>query len=284
MTKIVSYGMGRIGGEAAYIAAISGFADELVLYDIKKEVINAQMLDIQHAVDIPISTNPEEIKDADYCIFSAGFSRSPDIKTRADLFDKNLPIAKEAAKMLRGFSGKLVVTSNPMDVFTWYFAKCSGMNEDQVVGFGGLLDSRRFTLALHNIGIKENGLVIGEHGDHQVPLFSQLETGHIDLSLREQILKDLQGSSMPIIKGKGGTVFGPAYHIASMIESIEHGREIICSVPVNGAYGIDGCAMNLPVKVTRNSIKINESLKLDDWEMDKLINAAEFLQELCARI
>lgn len=283
MTKVAAYGMGRIGSEAAYISAINGFADELVVYDIMPEVLNAQRLDILHATDIPVSTNVSEMKDADYCLVSAGYSRSPNVKTRADLFDKNLPIAKEVAETLKGFSGKLIIATNPMDVFAWYFAKHAGFDEDQVVGFGGLLDSRRFSLALSSMGIKENGMVIGEHGENQVPLFSQISVDVPEI-VREEVLTGLRGSSMPVIKGKGGTVFGPAYHIASMMEKIEKGEEIVCSLPANGAYGIDGCSIGLPAKVTKSGSKINENLKLDDWEMKKLTAAADFLSGLCRRV
>lgn len=275
--------MGRIGGEAAYISAVNGFADELVIHDIMPEFLHAQKLDLMHGADIPISTNIEDMKDADYCIFSAGYSRSPNVKTRADLFDKNLPIAREAAEQLKGFSGKLIVITNPMDVFTWYFAKHAGLDEGQVVGFGGLLDSRRFTVALSSMGIKEEGMVLGEHGENQVPIFSKLSID-VPEAVREEVLLGLRGSSMPVIKGKGGTVFGPAYHIANMMQKIEKGEEFICSLPANGAYGIDGCSIGLPAKVTRNGAKINENLKLDDWETAKLNAAAEFLTGLCRRV
>ncbi len=283
MVKVAAFGMGRIGGEAAYISAVNGFADELVIYDIMPEFLHAQKLDLMHGADIPISTNIADMKDADYCIFSAGYSRSPNVKTRADLFDKNLPIAREAAELLKGFSGKLIVITNPMDVFTWYFAKHAGLDEGQVVGFGGLLDSRRFTVALSSMGIKEEGMVLGEHGENQVPLFSKLSVD-VPEAVREEVLLGLRGSSMPVIKGKGGTVFGPAYHIVNMMQKIEKGEEFICSLPANGAYGIDGCSIGLPAKVTPNGAKINENLKLDDWETEKLNAAAEFLAGLCRRV
>ena len=283
MVKVAAFGMGRIGGEAAYISAVNGFADELVIYDIMPEFLHAQKLDIMHARDIPISTNISDMKDADYCIFSAGYSRSPNVKTRADLFDKNLPIAREAAELLKGFSGKLIVITNPMDVFTWYFAKHAGLDEGQVVGFGGLLDSRRFTVALSSMGIREEGMVLGEHGENQVPVFSNLSVD-VPEAVREEVLLGLRGSSMPVIKGKGGTVFGPAYHIFNMMQKIEKGEEFICSLPANGAYGIDGCSIGLPARVTRDGAKINENLKLDDWETAKLNAAAEFLTGLCRRV
>lgn len=283
MTKVAAFGMGRIGGEAAYLSAVTGFADELVVYDIMPEFLHAQKLDLMHGADVPVSTNIADMKDADYCIFSAGYSRSPNVKTRADLFDKNLPIAREAAEHLKGFSGKLIVITNPMDVFTWYFAKHAGLDEGQVVGFGGLLDSRRFTVALSSMGIEEEGMVLGEHGENQVPLFSKLSVD-VPEAVREEVLLGLRGSSMPVIKGKGGTVFGPAYHILSMMQKIEKGEEFVCSLPANGAYGIDGCSIGLPARVTKDGAKINENLKLDDWEMGKLNAAAEFLAGLCRRV
>jgi len=283
MTTVAAFGMGRVGGEAIYLSAITGFADELVLYDINKELLEAQKLDIQHSVDISVSTDKKDLKNADYCIFSAGFSRSPDVKTRADLFDKNLPIARESSEILKGFSGKIIVLTNPMDVFTWYFAKKAGFEEHQVVGFGGLLDSRRFSLALSNMGIQENAMVLGEHGENQVPIFSNLSM-NVPIAVREEILKGLRGASMPVIKGKGGTVFGPGYHILKMMENIEHGREMVCSVPANGAYGHNDCSLGLPVKVTKNAIKIDESLHFDDWEKEKLDKAAEFISGLCRRV
>lgn len=283
MTSVACLGTGRIGGECAYVSALSGFADELVLYDIDSKLCFSQKLDIIHAKEIPVSTNQNDIKDADYCIFSAGYSRSPNVKTRADLFDKNLPIAKEAAELLKGFSGKLIVVTNPMDVFTWYFAKKTSLDEDQVLGFGGLLDSQRFNISLHSAGISESGIVIGEHGENQVPVFSKLNT-YVPISVREEILKGLRGSSMPIIKGKQGTVFGPAYHIVEMMKSIKSGKRIVCSLPADGAYGIEGCSIGLPAAVSENGSKIDESLKLDDWETQKYKAAAEFLTELCKRV
>ncbi len=283
MTIVACLGVGRIGGEVAYVSALRKFVDELVLFDISEPLQHAQKLDIIHGMDIPISTNTADLKDADYCIFSAGYSRSPGIKTRADLFDKNLPIAKESAELLKGFSGKLIVVTNPMDVFTWYFAKQSGLEESQVVGFGGLLDSRRFTVALRSMGIEAEGQVLGEHGEHQVPLFSSLGID-VPIPVREEILKGLLGSSVPVIKGKAGTVFGPAYHIVSMMERIEKGKKIICSLPSNGAYGIEDCSIGLPAVVTRSGAKIDESQRLDPWEQEKLHDAAEFLKGLCRRV
>ncbi|MDR3101644.1 MAG: lactate dehydrogenase [Methanocalculaceae archaeon] len=284
MTLLACLGTGRIGGEVAFLAAALNLADEIILHDIYKPVLTAQKLDITHAMDIPVSTDPRRLRDADFCIFSAGAARTPDIKTRADLFDANLPVVQEAAEMLSGFGGHLIVVTNPVDAFTWYFTEHTGLAEDQVLGFGGLLDSRRFAVALAFYGISGDARVLGEHGNHQVPVFSRLDI-NVPITIREQILAEICGSSMPIIKGKTGTVFGPAHHICSMIKDIaaDSHRLATCSVPANGAYGIDGCALGLPVILGKCGAAIDDSWELDAWEDAKLQGAASFLGDLCRR-
>ncbi|HJK03956.1 MAG TPA: lactate dehydrogenase, partial [Methanocorpusculum sp.] len=208
MTVLACLGAGRIGGEVAFLAAALGLADEIILHDMYEPVLTAQKLDITHAMDIPVSCDTKRLRDADFCVFSAGAARTPDIKTRADLFDANLPVAREAAELLTGFGGHLIVVTNPMDVFTWYFAKHTGLAQEQVLGFGGLLDSRRFSLALASAGVAGDARVLGEHGEHQVPIFSRLGIDVPEM-VREEILTTIRGSSMPVIKGKSGTIFGP---------------------------------------------------------------------------
>ncbi|MCZ0862734.1 malate dehydrogenase [Methanocorpusculum vombati] len=285
MTVLACLGAGRIGGEVAFLAAALGLADEIILHDMYEPVLTAQKLDITHAIDIPVSCDTKRLRDADYCVFSAGAARTPEIKTRADLFDANLPVAREAADMLSGFGGHLIVVTNPMDVFTWYFAKHTGLAQEQVLGFGGLLDSRRFSLALASAGVTGDARVLGEHGEHQVPVFSRLPISVPD-TVREEILADIRGSSMPVIKGKSGTIFGPAWHICSMLNDIrtDSHRLITCSVPADGAYNIDGCALGLPVTLGRNGAAIDDSWTFDHWEETKLREAADYLTGLCRRV
>ncbi|MDU9376580.1 malate dehydrogenase [Methanocorpusculaceae archaeon Sp1] len=285
MTILACLGAGRIGGEVAFLAASLGLADEIILHDMYEPVLTAQKLDLIHAMDITVSTDTKRLRDADFCVFSAGAARTPDIKTRADLFEANLPVAKEATEMLGGFGGHLIVITNPMDAFTWYFAKHTGLAQEQVIGFGGLLDSRRFAVALASCGVRGDARVLGEHGDHQVPIFSRLDID-VPTSVRETILTDICASSMPVIKGKSGTVFGPAYHICSMIKDVttDSHRLITCSIPADGAYGVDGCALGLPATLGKNGAIVDDSWELDAWEEEKLQGAAKFLRDICRRV
>ncbi len=285
MARLAVIGVGRIGGEVAYLAASLGIVDELVLYDSAPDLLRAQVLDLEHTgLPIPISTDSSAIREADICIFSAGLPRNPSIKTRADLLEANLSATRDGIALLKGFSGILVTVTNPMDANNFALCKKSGIGRERCIGFGGQLDSARFGLALRNRGITGFPFVLGEHGEHQVPLFSSLAS-RVENGQREEILAELRGASMEIIRGKGGTVFGPALHLAQLTRIIlKDARELIaCSAVLEGEYGLSGCSLGVPARVGRNGILKIEEWDLDAWETAKMNEAGQFVKDLCTR-
>jgi malate dehydrogenase len=277
--------VGRIGGEVAYMAASLGIVDELVLYDSAPELLKAQVLDLRHTgLDMAISTDKGDIRNADICLFSAGLPRNPSVRTRADLLDANLPATNDCAGMLRGFGGVLITVTNPMDINNFYLCKKAEIPRERCIGFGGQLDSARFGIALRNRNIGGFPFVLGEHGEHQVPVFSRLEEP-VPEPLRNEILTELRGASMEVIRGKGGTVFGPALHMAHLIRMVlKNSRElVICSAVLEGEYGICGCSLGVPARIGSEGIAGIEEWKLDSWEMAKMNEAGAFAGELSAK-
>jgi malate dehydrogenase len=285
MARLAVIGVGRIGGEVAYLAASLGIVDELVLYDSAPDMLRAQVLDLEHTgLQIPISTDTPAIREADICIFSAGLPRNPSVKTRADLLEANLSATRDGIALLKGFSGILVTVTNPMDANNFVLCKKSGIGRERCIGFGGQLDSARFGLALMNRGITGFPFVLGEHGEHQVPLFSSLAS-RVENGQREEILAELRGASMEVIRGKGGTVFGPALHLAHLTRIIlKDARELIaCSAVLEGEYGLSGCSLGVPARVGRSGIRKIEEWELDAWERAKMNEAGQFVKDLCTR-
>jgi malate dehydrogenase len=286
MARLAVVGVGRIGGEVAYLAASLGIIDELVLYDSAPDLLRAQVLDLEHTgLPVPISTDTNSIREADICIFSAGLPRTPSIKTRADLLEANLSATRDGIALLKGFSGILVTVTNPMDANNFMLCKKTGIERERCIGFGGQLDSARFGLALRNRKICGFPFVLGEHGEYQVPLFSSLSSV-VENGLREEILSELRGASMEVIKGKGGTVFGPALHLAQLTRIIlKDERELItCSAVLEGEYGLSGCSLGVPARVGRNGILTIEEWNLDSWERAKMNEAGQFVKDLCTRV
>jgi malate dehydrogenase len=285
MVRLAVMGVGRVGGEVAYLAASLGIVDELVLYDSAPALLNAQVLDLHHTgLATAISTEKTDVKGADICVFSAGLPRDPSIKSRADLLDANLPVARECTACLAGFSGTLITVTNPMDVNNYYMCRTTGIPRERCIGFGGQLDSARFALALAQHGISGFSFVLGEHGEHQVPLFSML-SHDVPEELRNEILTELQGASMEVIRGKGGTVFGPALHIVHLIRMVaENARELVtCSCVLEGEYGIDRCSLGVPARIGRDGIHAIEEWRLDPWESAHMDAAGRSVVELCRK-
>jgi len=285
MVRLAVMGVGRVGGEVAYLAASLGIADELVLYDSAHAHLNAQVLDLrQTGLATAISTERNDLKRSDICVFSAGLPRDPSVKSRADLLDANLPVARECTTCLAGFSGILITVTNPMDVNNYYLCRTTGLPRERCIGFGGQLDSARFALALAKRGITGFSFVLGEHGEHQVPLFSTL-SHYIPEEQRTEILTELRGASMEIIRGKGGTVFGPALHIVNLIRMVaENARELVtCSCVLEGEYGIDGCSLGVPVRIGSDGIHAIEEWRLDAWEKAQMDEAGNAVRELCRK-
>ena len=285
MGRLAIIGVGRIGGDVAYLASAMGIADELVLYDSAQNHLRAQVLDLKHTgLDMTISTDKNNIRDADVCIFSAGLPRNPSVNTRADLLFANLPATGEAAALLAGFSGILITVTNPMDINNYYLCTKAGFPREQCIGFGGQLDSARFGIALRDRNISGFPFVLGEHGEHQVPVFSRLGK-KVGVRQRGEILSELRGASMEVIRGKGGTVFGPALHLIHLVRMVLlDTRELaVCSAVLEGEYGISGCSLGVPVIIGNEGIRRIEEWPLDSWEQKKMDDAGRFAQELCRK-
>lgn len=285
MARLAVIGVGRIGGEVAYLAASLGIADELILYDTAPDLLKAQVLDLRHTgLDVEISTDMKAVKDADLCIFSAGMPRDPSVKTRADLLLANLPATRSCVGILKEFSGVLITVTNPMDINNYYLAKTTGIPRERCIGFGGQLDSARFGLALRERNISGHPSVLGEHGEHQVPVFSRLDVP-VETPVREEILRELQGSSMEVIRGKGGTVFGPALHLTRLARMVlkDTGEAAICSAVLDGEYGLEDCSLGVPVRIGRDGIREIAEWELDPWELDKMAEAGRFVSGLCRK-
>ncbi|BBL67745.1 malate dehydrogenase [Methanoculleus chikugoensis] len=285
MTSLAILGVGKVGGETAFLSAALGLVDEIVVYDVYEPLLRAQVLDLQHTgIDIAIVTETAAIRDADIFVFAAGTPRTPDIKTRADLLDANIPVAKRCSEFLQGFPGVVISVTNPMDANNYGLWKMMGIDRHRCIGFGGQLDSARFARYLDEAGKPGPAWVLGEHGEHQVPLFSKAGAD-LGIEEREAILSRMRGASMEVIRGKGGTVFGPAYHVTMLIRAIlDDRREVLpCSCVLDGEYGLSGCSLGVPARIGREGILGIEEWDLDTWESAKMAEAGAFVRDLCRR-
>ncbi len=86
----------------------------------------------------------KKAKDSDIVIITSGVARKPG-QTRLDLAQINVDILKSIIPQITGYApdATYVIVSNPVDILTYTFCKCSGIPEERIIGSGTILDTAR---------------------------------------------------------------------------------------------------------------------------------------------
>ena len=174
-TKLAIVGAGAVGSTLAFAAAERGIAREIVLEDIAKERVEAEVLDMQHGssffptVSIDGSDDPEICRDADMVVITAGARQKPG-QSRLDLAGATINIMKSIIPNLIKVAPNAIymLITNPVDVVTHVSMKLSGLPSNQMFGSGTNLDSARlrFLIAQQTgVNVKNvHAYIAGEHG------------------------------------------------------------------------------------------------------------------------
>ncbi|MBV0902317.1 malate dehydrogenase [Haloarcula salina] len=298
MTKVSVVGAaGTVGAAAGYNIALRDIADEVVFVDIpdKEDDTVGQAADTNHGIAYDSNTTVrqggyEDTAGSDVVVITAGIPRQPG-QTRIDLAGDNAPIMEDIQSSLDEHNDDYIslTTSNPVDLLNRHLYEAGDRSREQVIGFGGRLDSARFRYVLseefdspvQNV----EGTILGEHGDAQVPVFSKVRVDGTDPEFsddeKEQLLGDLQESAMDVIERKGATEWGPARGVAHMVEAIvrDTGEVLPASVKLQGEFGHEDTAFGVPVRLGSDGVEEIVEWDLDDYEQELMSEAAEKLSE-----
>ncbi|ELZ10931.1 malate dehydrogenase [Halovivax asiaticus JCM 14624] len=293
---------GTVGAAAGYNLALRDVVDELVFVDIpdQEDVTIGQAADTNHGVAYDSNTTVRQgtyadTAGSDVVVITAGIPRSPG-QTRIDLAGDNAPIMEDIGSSLAEHNDDFVTvtTSNPVDLLNRHLYETGDRARQQVIGFGGRLDSARFRYVIaqrYDAPVQNvDATILGEHGDAQVPLFSKVRVDGEDLAFdeseREELLGELQESAMNVIEKKGATQWGPATGVAHTVEAIlrDTGEVLPCSLKLDGEFGHDGTAFGVPCKLGSDGVEEVVEWDLTDDEHDQLDEAAEKLTEQYEKI
>ena len=298
MTKISVVGAaGTVGAAAAYNIALRDIADELVLVDIpdKEEDTVGQAADVNHGAAYDANTTVrqggyEATEGSDVVVITAGIPRQPG-QTRIDLAGDNAPIMEDIGSSVAEHNDDFVTitTSNPVDLLNRHLYETGDRDREQVIGFGGRLDSARFRYVLgqrFDAPVRNvEATILGEHGDAQVPVFSKVRANGKDPEFsddeKEEILGELKTSAMNVIEKKGATQWGPATGVGHMVEAVvrDTGEVLPGSVLLEGEYGHDDVALGVPLKLGSDGVQEVVEWDLTEYEREQLGEAADKLSE-----
>ena len=309
-TKLAVIGAGAVGSTLAFAAAQRGIAREIVLEDIAKERVEAEVLDMQHGssfyptVSIDGSDDPEICRDADMVVITAGPRQKPG-QSRLELVGATVNILKAIMPNLVKVAPNAIymLITNPVDIATHVAQKLTGLPENQIFGSGTNLDSARlrFLIAQQTgVNVKNvHAYIAGEHGDSDVPLWESATNGGVpmcdwtplpghdplDADKREEIHQEVKNAAYKIINGKGATNYAIGMSGVDIIEAVLHDTNRILPVSsmLKDFHGISDICMSVPTLLNRQGVNNTINTPVSDKELAALKRSAETLKETAAQ-
>lgn len=305
--KVGIIGCGFVGSATAFTLMQSRLFTEMVLLDANFEKADGEAKDIAHGIPFAgqmkiYAGDYRDVADAALLIVTAGANQKQD-ETRLDLVHKNVAIYKNIIPQIagQGFSGILLVVSNPVDILTYAAVKLSGFDEARVIGSGTVLDTARLKYALsEHLGVDSRSIhsfIIGEHGDSEIAAWSSTNVSGIPLddfcemrghynheeSMR-RIGEKVKNSAYEIISKKQATYYGIAMSVKRICECIIRNERSILPVSsmMHGNYGIEGIALSMPAIVGSGGLETHVPISLNEEEIRQLQHSAKTLEEIVA--
>lgn len=294
-------GGGLVGSCAAFALQTGGLAREIALLDVNAELAAGQALDLLHggpstADQIISSGGYEHIPDSDVICITAGLRRKPD-ESRLDLINRNVDLFLQILQGVQQAGYKkdavVLVVSNPVDVLTYLAADRLDLPTRQVLGLGTQLDTIRFrsliAQQLQAPPTQVSALILGEHGDSMVPIWSSATVAGLPLAnypgwtnhLANELFKRTKGSGAEVIRGKGGAGFAVGVAIRDVLDAVilDSRRVLPVSSVQNGCYGVRDVALSVPTVVGRQGVVATREVELWPKEMMVLRNSGNILRQ-----
>jgi len=306
MVKVTIMGStGIIGKNVAFTLARADTVDEIVFFARPQSVEKAKgetfdMYDALAAENIDCKLTPssdfEDIKGSKIVLITAGIPRQEGMN-RLDLAVPNARIVNDYAKevAVHAPDAIILVATNPVDVMTTVALKASGFEKTRVIGVGNHLESLRlkayFSRLLNINGSEVHTRVIGEHGDHMVPLLSSTTIGGIPLKYFvkqveidvPRLIKRLRKAGNTIISKKGATEYGPSFAISNLISTIimDYHKILTVSIYLEGEIaGVNDVALGIPAVLSKKGVAMIVPIHMNDYETKKFQAAAEAIKEV----
>ena len=299
-------GGGRVGSIAAYALQCAGIVDEIALLDINADLVAGEALDLLHGSSLAadqriVVAGYETAARSDVVIITAGLRRKPD-ESRLDLINRNVTVFSDVLGQLKSARLRdeaiVFVVSNPVDILTRLAIERLQHPVDRIIGLGTVLDTTRFCsliaseLKLPPTQVK--ALILGEHGDSMVPIWSSAAVNGLPLTQwpgmnptrQNELFDGTKKSGAKVIRLKGGAGYAVGLSIAEVVHAIALDRRRVLPVcsQQNGAYGIRQTCLSVPTVIGRGGVLGRIELELWPKERTAIQASARALDETYTKV
>jgi len=275
MSKITIIGTGFVGSTIAYTLAVQGIASEIVMIDLNTEKALGEALDIRQGTPFcsPCSIYAGDYRDtagSNIVILTSGIARKVG-QSRLDLAQTNVNITKSIIPEITRYApdANYIIVSNPVDILTYTFCKCSGLPENRIIGSGTILDTARLRARLseyYHINQKNvHAYVMGEHGDSSFVPWSLANISNVPIDQYHQSItstsKDelypplnhaeienyVRKSGARVIGRKGATFYAVSVSVCYICRCLLGvvDTTMTVSTMMHGEYGIDDVCLSV---------------------------------------
>lgn len=269
---------GSVGAPAAFYIGAQGLADEIVLIDLRPNVVQQHAMDMSTALsslDVKVTAGTyEDLGGSDVVINAAGVPQGL-IADRMEMLPKNIPLVRDVALAVKQHcpAAFLVTATNPIDPLNYATWRAGGFDRRQAVGYS-INDSYRFReMVARTKGVRVGQVeatVIGEHGSTQVSLFSSVRIDGMPVSFSEEEKQTIRAEVPNILRRyeelQSGRTAGwtSAIGLAAIARAVLHdtGEVFPCSVVLEGEYGLRGMSMSVPVRLGSEGVQ-----EILEWEL-----------------
>jgi L-lactate dehydrogenase len=299
-------GGGRVGSCAAFALQCAGLVAEMQILDANRDMAEGEALDLLHgsafAGDQKIYPGDySRAADSDLFLITAGLRRKPD-ESRLDLINRNVALFAQILDSIQSAGlrkeAHIFVVSNPVDILTHLAVERTGLPWNQVYGLGTMLDTSRFSSLiadeLNLAPAQVKALILGEHGDSMVPVWSSATVNGLPLSglpqcspaFQNAIFERTKSSGAEVIKRKGGAGWAVGIAIRDVIHAVLLNKRMLLPVSslAQGPYGIRGICLSVPSVIGRGGVLDQLEIKLWPKEQMGLQQSARALKETLAKV
>ncbi|MCI9049181.1 MAG: L-lactate dehydrogenase [Coprobacillus sp.] len=302
--KVVLIGTGMVGMSMAYSLMNTGGIDELVLIDLDSEKAKGEAMDLSHGLPYNFSKikiysgTYEDCQDSDIVVICAGANQKEG-QTRLELTMINTKIIKDIALKVKnsGFSGIVIVASNPVDLLSYVVYKVMGIDKRKVIGTGTMLDTARMRYLLseylHISSDDIEAYVLGEHGDSSFiswmntyigckSVIEFIDEKNLDMNNLNEIYNEVRNAAYEIIERKKATYYGIGLALNKLIQSIfNNSHKILCvSAYLENKYQHSDIYMGVPCVIGREGVEEVIQLPLNDMDQNKFDKSYNILEKI----
>lgn len=307
--SVAIIGTGNVGVAAAYALFNQRIASEIILMDLNKEKAEGEAMDLMHGQllvgNVKVRAGLyKDLSETQVVVITAGVGQKSPDESRLELLNRNATVFKDIIAKLDKHAPNaiLIIATNPVDILTYVSQKLSRRPPKRIIGTGTLLDTARFRALLgryYDIDPRSvHAYILGEHGDSEVPIWSQANIGGkpiehntlmgklYDREALDELFREAKNAAYEIIERKGFTNAAIGVVIARIVEGILEDEKSVIPVSVywDGEYGINDVCMSLPSVLGIEGVKYCLTPDLNDEEISGLQNSANILKQSLAGI